>query len=126
VSIRVLLADDSDVIRKVITYVLKNDSEIDVVGEASTFVQTIKLTTELRPQIVVIDLHMPDGECVTPLHVRVCLAGTRLLAMSLQTGAAAETLAKSFGALILLDKMRLAAELIPAIKLYAGDKAFAV
>jgi hypothetical protein len=46
--------------------------------------------------------------------------------MSLQIGAEAKALAESFGALILLDKMRLAEELIPAIKSYAGDRSFVV
>ena len=124
-SLRVLLADN-EVMRKVIKYLLKGDPEMNVVGETFTFAETIRLTKELQPEVIVMDLHMRDGEYVAPSQVKACLAGSRLLAISLQTGTGAKALADSFGAVILLDKLHLTAELIPAIKLYAGDKAFAV
>jgi chemotaxis response regulator CheB len=124
-SIRVLLADN-EVMRKVIKYLLKGDPEINIVGEAFTFAETIKLTKELQPEVVVMDLHMRDGDYVTPSIVKLYLAGSRLLATSIQTDDMAKALAYSFGAVTLLDKMHLATELISNIKRYSIDKAFAV
>ena len=120
-SIRVLLADDSEIVRQAITSVLMGDPEIQLVGEAVTFAQAIKLTHELQPRVILIDLHMRDRDGVTPLHVKASLAGSRLLAMSFQNDDEAKALADSFGAVAFLDKMSLSAELIPAIKLYAAD-----
>ena len=68
VSIRVLLADDSEIVRQAITSVLMGDPEIQVVGEAVTFAQAIKLTHELQPRVILIDLHMRDRDGVTPLQ----------------------------------------------------------
>jgi hypothetical protein len=55
-SIKVLLADDSNVVRTAIVHILAQDP----VGEAATFAETLRLTAALKPDILVLDLHMPD------------------------------------------------------------------
>jgi two-component system chemotaxis response regulator CheB len=114
----VLLADDSGVVRKAISQLLNGDPEIEVLAEASNFSQAMKLTTELRPQIVVLDLHMCDDDNVTPSQVKSGLEGTHLVAISLSNDQEARAIADGFGAVTLIDKMNLFHELIPAIKLY--------
>ena len=61
--IRVLLADDSEVVRKAISRLLQSDPEIGLVAEAISYGETEQLTRRLRPQVVVMDIHMPiiDG-----------------------------------------------------------------
>jgi hypothetical protein len=59
---------------------------------------------------------------VTPLQLKSSIGGSRLLAISIWNDAAAKTLADSFGAVTLLDKVNLAVELIPAIKRCASDR----
>jgi hypothetical protein len=44
-TIRVLLADDNDVVRKVILDLLKSDPEIEVVAECVSFAQTIEIAS---------------------------------------------------------------------------------
>jgi two-component system chemotaxis response regulator CheB len=115
-AIRVMIADDSNVMREAISRLFEGDPDIQLIGEADTFVQTTQLIGELRPQVVVMDLHMPDENNMTPMHFKLCLNGTRLLAMSLCIDDETKALADTFGAVKLLDKMNLASELILAIK----------
>ena len=118
--ISVLLVDDSSLMRKAIADLLKTDPEIRLVAEAVNFGQTIELITKLHPRVVVIDLHMGDENKVEPSRVRSCLNGSRLLAISWNDDET-KMLAKSLGAVALLDKLNLANELIPAIKQYANQ-----
>jgi chemotaxis response regulator CheB len=116
--IRVLLADDSEVMRRAIRRLLEEQAEITLVGEASGFAQTIQMTQELKPQVIVLDLHMehdsePENE-VAKIRLNDC--ESRIVAISLAKDAEAEQLAKRIGAFTLLDKMKLAEDLIPTIK----------
>jgi DNA-binding NarL/FixJ family response regulator len=120
-TITVLLADDSQMMRKGIADFLKIDSEIQVVAESSSFSQTMQLISSLRPQIVLMDLHMGDENNVTPSQVKSCLDGSSLLAISFWNDDQTKALAESFGAVVVLDKTKLVAELIPAIKRCARE-----
>jgi DNA-binding NarL/FixJ family response regulator len=63
VSIRVLLADDEAMIRAGLRLILETEPDIDVVGEASDGVEALAEAARLRPDVVLIDVHMPrmDG-----------------------------------------------------------------
>ena len=117
--ISVLLADDSSIMRKAIADLLKSDPEIQLMAEAGNFAQTIELISKLRPQVVIMDLHMGDENKVNPTQVKSCLNGSRLLAIS-WNDSETKMLAKRLGAVTLLDKLNLASELIPAIKQYGN------
>src|SRR6266849_350454 len=82
--VTVLLADDSDLVRRAIRKLLADHSEISVVGEATDFAQTIRMVQQLQPQVVILDLHMSDGKRITPAQFRaqVNLGKSRLLAIS--------------------------------------------
>jgi DNA-binding NarL/FixJ family response regulator len=111
--ITVLLADDSHMMRQAIRNLLACQSEIELVGEAANFPQAIQMANDLKPQVVVMDLHMREAK---HLDVKSHLNGaSRLLAMSISNDEEAKDLAKSFGAVTLLDKMELYNELIPSI-----------
>jgi two-component system NarL family response regulator len=60
-SIRVLIADDHLIFRMGLKSLLNNEPDIVVAGEASTGAQTIEKFKDLRPDVVVLDLRMPDG-----------------------------------------------------------------
>jgi DNA-binding NarL/FixJ family response regulator len=59
-TIRVILADDHAMIRRGIRRILERDSTICVVGESSTGGGAIRLVHELQPDILMLDLEMPD------------------------------------------------------------------
>ncbi len=114
--IKVLVADDSPSVRRVIRQLLALQDSIEVVGEADCYARAIQMASSLRPRLVVLDLHMPDEKHVTPEEVKTCLTvGSDLLAISVWNDESAEILAQNLGASILLDKANLARTLIPAI-----------
>jgi DNA-binding NarL/FixJ family response regulator len=58
--IRVLLADDHDILRQGLKLLFKTQADIHVIGEARTGKDAVALTRELQPNIVVMDISMPD------------------------------------------------------------------
>ncbi len=60
-TIRVLIADDHLIFRMGLRSLLNNEPGILVVGEATTGAQTIEKFKNLRPDVVLLDLRMPDG-----------------------------------------------------------------
>lgn len=58
--IRILLADDHAVVRAGLRMLLGADAELQIVGEAETGVQALRLTAELEPDVVLMDISMPD------------------------------------------------------------------
>ena len=59
-SISVLLVDDHVVIRNALALLLKQSAGIKVVGEAGTGVEAIKKAAALSPQVVIMDINMPE------------------------------------------------------------------
>lgn len=57
--IRVVLADDQPLVRTALRMVMAETSDIDVVGEAGTGDEAVRLTVELTPDVVVMDIRMP-------------------------------------------------------------------
>ncbi len=113
----VLLAEDNDLMREAIAHLIRHDAEIHLVAEAASFAEMTELVGRLRPEVVVMDLHMRDEYRVMPQQIKAGLGECRLIAISFANDRAGElALARSFGAETLLDKMNLAAELIAAIK----------
>ena len=57
--ITVLLAEDHEIVREGLRALLEHEDDIKVIGEAQTGRQAVKLTTKLRPDVVVMDIAMP-------------------------------------------------------------------
>jgi DNA-binding NarL/FixJ family response regulator len=57
---RVLIADDDDLMRAGLAELLAADAEIEIVGQAATGRQAIERTRQLRPDVVLMDVRMPD------------------------------------------------------------------
>jgi DNA-binding NarL/FixJ family response regulator len=117
-SIKVLLADGNDVMRRVIAKVLKEEPAVELLGESTNFAETLQMTAALKPDVLLLELHF-DDEREYPAEVvkaQVLLHAKCVLAISLGNDREAKDLAESLGAAVLLDKATLYSELIPAIK----------
>jgi DNA-binding NarL/FixJ family response regulator len=117
-GIKVLLVDGSDVMRSAIRQLLKKELSIEVIGTATSFAVALVLTAALKPDVVLMDPHMPDEREYKPALVKsqILLHTKCVVAISLWNDVDTRTLAETFGAHVLLDKMNLYSELIPSIK----------
>jgi len=60
--IRVAIADDQQLIRGGFRSLLEAEPDIEIVGEAGTGAEAVALVTATRPDVVLMDIRMPDGD----------------------------------------------------------------
>ncbi len=100
-KIRVLVVDDSIVVRRVVTEELEAQTDIEVAGTASTGRIAIERMAQLNPDLVILDIEMPDMDGLTALtHFRKSHPKTPVVMFSSLTelGAAATLEALACGA----------------------------
>jgi chemotaxis response regulator CheB len=68
-----LLADDSELIRKTVKKLLETEPAIQVVGEAADFAEAIQMASDLKPDVLLLDLHMPDDRNLDPAYIKAHL-----------------------------------------------------
>jgi len=60
VTVRVLIADDQQLLRAGFRLILERQSNVEIVGEASTGYEAVTLAKRLTPDVVLMDIRMPD------------------------------------------------------------------
>jgi len=68
-QIRILIVDDHTLFRSGIKLALQRHEEFEVVGEAGGGLEGIKRAKQLKPDVVLLDLHMPGMSGLEALHV---------------------------------------------------------
>ncbi len=82
--IRILIADDHDIIRTGLRSVLEGESDYDVVAEADGGRQALEQARRHRPDLVIMDVSMPDMDGIEATAAILAeLPGTRVLALSM-------------------------------------------
>lgn len=106
-STRILLADDHAVLRSGLRLLLESQSDLKVVGEAATGAETLHLAEQLQPDLILLDLSMPQLGGLEALPVLKKLApeakililtmydDAHYLRRALQSGAAGYVLKKA-------------------------------
>jgi RNA polymerase sigma factor (sigma-70 family) len=59
-SVRVLLVDDEELVRKGFRLILESEPDFEVIGEAANGAEAVALTKELDPDVVLMDVQMPE------------------------------------------------------------------
>ncbi|MDQ6715404.1 MAG: response regulator transcription factor [Actinomycetota bacterium] len=81
--ITVLIADDQALIRSGLAAVLGREPDIEVVGEASTGREAVTAATRLRPDVVLMDIRMPDLDGLAATHELTTLTqGPRVIILT--------------------------------------------
>jgi DNA-binding NarL/FixJ family response regulator len=62
--IRLLVVDDHALFRKGIVELLRDEAQFEVVGEANNGVEALQLQEQQQPHVILMDVHMPDGNGV--------------------------------------------------------------
>ena len=67
-SIRVLLVDDEPLLRRSLRIAIDREPDLTVVGEAATGTEAVTQAIQLLPDIVLMDIRMPDGDGIHATH----------------------------------------------------------
>ena len=85
-SIRVLLGDDHRIMREGLRSLLEKEPDIELVGEAEDGRSTLELASRLKPQVVVMDISMPDLNGIDATRKLLeKLPSVKVLALSMHT-----------------------------------------
>jgi two-component system chemotaxis response regulator CheB len=69
--IRVLVADDSALMRRTLRHVIESDAELELVGTARDGEDVIQKARELKPDVISMDINMPKVDGITALQIIV-------------------------------------------------------
>lgn len=103
--LRVLLADDTAMIRMLLRGVLESDGSVEVTGEAANGAEAVAMAARDQPDVILLDLAMPvmDGLQAIP-EIRRCSPRTRIVVLSAFDAAEMEQRAVHAGAMAYLAK----------------------
>lgn len=83
IPIRIVIAEDQALVRRGTTALLSMEPDMEVVGQACDGVEAVELTQRLRPDVVLMDLHMPrKGGVAATREITSLLPGTQVLVLT--------------------------------------------
>lgn len=114
---RVVLADDNQSFRGTLKAILSLQPDVEIIGEAATGRDAIRQVTKLRPDVLVLDIRLPDYDGLEVLR-RLRQAGdqTRVVVLSLWDNAEYRRTAKEQGASAYVVKGAAFTQLLPVIR----------
>ncbi len=123
--IRVLLADDHDILRQGLKLLLGLQSDVQIVGEARTGREAVEMTRKLEPEVVVMDISMDDMDGLEACQV-ICSQQptTQVLILTMHESEEYFLAALRMGAAGYLVKKAAPTELHMAITAVAHEGAF--
>jgi DNA-binding NarL/FixJ family response regulator len=82
-KIRIVLADDHHMFRTAITNLLRKELDFEIIGEASTGSEAIRLTQQWKPDVVIMDIRLPDIDGIEATKsIIATLPEARILALT--------------------------------------------
>jgi DNA-binding NarL/FixJ family response regulator len=119
--IRVLLVDDQAVVRRALRARFHLEPDLEVVGEASTGSEALALAQTLTPDVVLMDIEMPqmDGIAATAAMLRA-VPQSVVVILSIHDDAQTRRRAQAAGAVAFVEKHGATEALLAVIRLAAG------
>mgnify|MGYP000503445909 CR=1 FL=1 len=124
-KIRVLLADDHDVVREGVRRVLEREADIDIVGEAVDVFSAWQLYSEHSPDVLVMDLSMPGSSGVAGLgHILQRDSSAKIVIFTIHENPLLVDRVIAAGALGFVSKSCPSSELVQAVRLAYENKPY--
>ena len=123
-SIRIILVDDHEMVRRGLITVLQEQEDLEIVGEAGDGLTAIRLAEELKPDLMVLDVEMPGLDGIeTARQILRISPNSKILALSIHKEQDYVTAMFSVGASGYILKESALDELVEAIRTVdAGQK----
>ena len=120
-TVTVLLADDHPIVRHGLRHLMEEEPDIKIVGEASDGLQAVQLTEKFKPNVLILDIMMPDLNGLEVLRqVRERSPATCCIVLSMQSADVYVVEALKAGALGYVLKETGPSELLNAVQQVVG------
>jgi len=124
-KIRIVLADDHAIVRRGFQLILRSHDDLEVVGEAATGLEAVALAEKLRPDIVVMDVSMPELNGIEATRrIEQVAPSTRVVALSMHRDSVYVREMLRAGARAYLLKESAEADLLTAIRAVARGEGY--
>lgn len=121
----VVIADDHAVMRSGLKMLLEAEQDLEVVAEAGDVEETIRKLKAYKPNVLLLDLHMPGGPSLQFIpEMREISPGTRIVVLTMQNSPGFVREALRAGALGYVTKEAADAEVVEAVRLAATDQPY--
>ena len=121
----ILIADDHAVLRSGLRMLLEAEEGFDVVAEAGDVPETIRRLKAYKPDILLLDLHMPGGPSLEAMpEMFEASPQTRIVVLTMQNSTSYVREALRAGALAYVTKEAADEELVQAVRLAADDQPY--
>jgi two-component system response regulator NreC len=124
-AISIVLTDDHAVVRGALRALLEAQADLEVVGEAENLAAAAKVVAELQPQVLVLDVNLPDGLAIDVVaDLRQASPGTQIVLLTMERDLSLARRALDDGALGYLFKDAAHLELIEAVRAAAEGREY--
>jgi len=115
-KIKLLIADDHAILRQGLRRILEAEPDMSVIGEAATGTDAVKRARQLKPDVVIMDISMPEQDGIESMRQIVKTLSSRVLILTVHTEHHVISEAVSAGAAGYLTKDSLDHELVSAVR----------
>lgn len=115
--VRLVIVDDHELIREGIKKIVRSSADVKIVGEAADLKQALALLAQVRPDVAVLDITLPDADGLDGLAaLRRHFPALRVVMLSMHPEQRYAAAALAAGALAYVSKAVAAAELVEAVR----------
>jgi two-component system response regulator NreC len=114
--LRILIADDHEIVRKGVATVLSVRRDLEIYGEAADGEEAVCKAAELRPDLVILDLTMPELNGISAAQkIREILPSVAILTLSMHEGASLRDTFRRIGVQGYVPKTQASEKLLDAV-----------
>jgi two-component system response regulator NreC len=125
VLVRILIADDHEIVRKGVATVLSVRRDLEICGEAADGEEAVRKAEELRPDLVILDLTMPWLNGISAAEkIKKILPGVPILILSMHEGASLLETFRRIGVQGYVPKTQASEKLLAAVDALANGNTY--